>query len=140
MRMPPEQARSWFAGARVARLGTVDEDGRPHLVPVTFAVLTEPDRVVVAVDHKPKSTTALKRLANLRRDDRATYLVDHYDDADWSALWWVRADCRSRVLSAPTREALAALVAKYPPYDRQPPSGPLIESVVDSWTGWSASE
>ena len=47
------------------------------------------DVVVGAVDHKPKSTTRLARLADIARTGRATLLVDHYED-DWSRLWWVR--------------------------------------------------
>jgi nitroimidazol reductase NimA-like FMN-containing flavoprotein (pyridoxamine 5'-phosphate oxidase superfamily) len=48
----PEQARKRFAAARVARLATADLAGRPHLVPVVFAV--EQDRVFSVVDAKPK--------------------------------------------------------------------------------------
>src|SRR5262249_12517357 len=51
------EARRRFAAARVARLATVAADGRPHLVPVTFAV--RGDVLVTAVDHKPKRTTRL---------------------------------------------------------------------------------
>ena len=32
------ETRRWFAAARVARLATADATGRPHIVPVTFAV------------------------------------------------------------------------------------------------------
>jgi len=50
----PDEARTRFAAARVARLATVGADGRPHLVPVCFAVVD--DSIVSAVDAKPKST------------------------------------------------------------------------------------
>ena len=46
-------------GARVARLATVRPDGRPHLVPVTFASAGTAE-VVTAVDH---NGSRLKRLA-----------------------------------------------------------------------------
>ena len=55
-------AREAVASARVARLGTVDPDGRPHLVPVCFAL--DHDTLYSAVDDKPKTTTALRRLTN----------------------------------------------------------------------------
>ena len=61
--MTPHQARRRFAAARVARLATVDAVGRPHIVPVTFAV--DGDVVFSAVDAQPKRGTALKRLANV---------------------------------------------------------------------------
>jgi PPOX class probable F420-dependent enzyme len=80
-----EEARRRFGAARVARLATADAAGRPHLVPIVFAL--EGDRVYSAVDAKPKRTTALRRLANVRENPAATVLVDHYDDEDWSALW-----------------------------------------------------
>ncbi|MDQ3526766.1 MAG: pyridoxamine 5'-phosphate oxidase family protein, partial [Actinomycetota bacterium] len=41
-------ARERFATARVARLATTTPEGRPHLVPVVFAVVG--DRVWTAVD------------------------------------------------------------------------------------------
>ena len=123
--------REWFGGARVARLATVSAAGEPHLVPVTFAVIDAcrharsrrcgtavADLVVFAVDHKPKSTTALRRLDNIAANPRVAFLVDHYDD-DWDELWWVRADATAAVLDGPDRlRAIAALQAKYPQYQR----------------------
>ena len=71
--MKPHQARRRFAAARVARLATADAAGRPHIVPVTFAV--DGDVIYSAVDDKPKRGTALKRLANVAPiDDRARRL------------------------------------------------------------------
>jgi PPOX class probable F420-dependent enzyme len=92
----PAAARARFAAARVARLATADAAGVPHLVPVVFAV--SGDAVYTAVDHKPKRSSALRRLANVRANAAVALLVDHYDDADWDGLWWVRADGTGRVL------------------------------------------
>jgi PPOX class probable F420-dependent enzyme len=109
-------------------------------VPVTFAVI-EPDTVVTAVDDKPKRTRRLARLENVARDDRVTLLVDHYDDADWSALWWVRLRGRARIVpGGPIFErAVKALVAKYPQYAKRDPKGPVISIDVADWRGWTAS-
>jgi PPOX class probable F420-dependent enzyme len=147
----PEQARDRFAAARVARLATADADGVPHLVPVVFAVSVSVDGVdseVVysAVDAKPKRSTALRRLANVAANPRVALLVDHYDDADWDALWWVRADGHGRVLE-PTddeaRHAFALLSARYGQYRteryRTEPPGPVLAVDVDRWLGWSAT-
>src|SRR5947199_5510224 len=49
--------------APVARLATVDAGGRPHLVPCCFAV--SGDVAYSVVDHKPKRSTALRRLDNV---------------------------------------------------------------------------
>jgi PPOX class probable F420-dependent enzyme len=81
--MSPEEARARFAAASVARLATIEPDGRPHLVPITFAV--DGERIVTAIDAKPKRGTALRRLANIAADPRVSVLVDHYE-ADWARL------------------------------------------------------
>jgi PPOX class probable F420-dependent enzyme len=136
------QARARAAQARVARLATVDASGRPHLVPVTFAV--HGDTLVTAVDHKPKRTGELRRLRNIEANDRVSVLVDHYDDEDWTRLWWVRADGTARVLGVEDHaedrtEPVGWLVAKYPQYRDHPPAGPVIAIEVDVWRGWTAA-
>jgi PPOX class probable F420-dependent enzyme len=134
--MDADEARRRFSAARVARLATVGADGRPHLVPVCFAV--DGDTIYSAVDEvKPKATMRLRRLANVAENPSVSLLVDHYDD-DWSALWWVRADGRARVLEA-APDAVALLVARYSQYRDSPPSGPVLAVDVERWAGWSAS-
>ncbi len=138
--MDAAEARARFATARIARLATVGEDGRPHLVVLCFAV--EHDTVFTAVDAKPKRTTRLRRLANIAANPAVALLVDHYDDADWARLWWARADGDARVLgdddgrAALGRELLAA---RYPQYRETPPGGPVIAVDVARWSGWTAS-
>ena len=137
--MTADEARRLFAGARVARLATVGRGGRPHLVPIVFAV--DGDTVYSAVDAKPKRTTSLQRLENVRRDARATLLADQYDDADWDALWWVRADGSARVLEGGDAErarALALLARRYEQYAAAPPGGPVLAVAIERWTGWRA--
>lgn len=123
--------------ARVARLATVRPDGRPHLVPVTFAF--DGTTIVTAVDQKPKTTTSLQRLRNIEARGIAGVLVDHYDD-DWSQLWWVRADGSAEVVTggAERQAAIDRLTAKYPQYRDDPPEGPVIVVTVDRWSSWSA--
>jgi len=135
--LQPDQARERFAAARVARLATVRSDGTPHLVPVTFAVAA--DQIVFAVDHKPKSTRALRRLDNIAANPRVALLVDSYDE-DWSRLWWVRADGLARVHPDPTglRGLPEALRDRYAAYRAVPPVGPFVVVDVTRWSGWSA--
>ncbi len=127
--------RRRVAEARVGRLATVRPDGRPHLVPCCFVL--DGDTVYSAVDGKPKSTLALRRLDNLRATGRASLLVDHYDE-DWSELWWVRVDGAGRVVdTGPERSgALAALATKYEQYHRVALAGPVIAVDVERWVGW----
>jgi PPOX class probable F420-dependent enzyme len=121
----------------VARLATVDAEGRPHLVPCCFAL--EGDVAYSVVDHKPKRSTALRRLDNIRANPSVCLLVDHYED-DWSALWWVRLDGRARVVTeGPEHEqAIALLCAKYPEYRATPPSGTVVAIDVRSCLTWAA--
>jgi PPOX class probable F420-dependent enzyme len=138
MRLGEKDAWERFAAARVARLATVDGDGAPHLVPVTFAV--SGDAIFFAVDHKPKTTTDLRRLRNIEANPAVAFLVDRYDD-DWTNLWWVRADGVARTLTQPDECAgpVRLLQDKYPQYREHPPSGVVVSTTVIAWHGWSAS-
>ena len=122
----------------VLRLATVDERGVPHLIPVTFAI--DRGTLYTAVDHKPKTSRGLKRLANIRANPHVTLLADHYED-DWSALWWVRLDGHARVIDSPQEMAapIGLLAERYDQYRERPPEGPVIAVTIDGWTGWSAT-
>jgi PPOX class probable F420-dependent enzyme len=132
-RLADEVARS-----RVARLATLDADGRPHLVPIVFALVGE--TLYSAVDEKPKRSRALRRIENARERPDVTVLVDRYDD-DWTRLWWVRLRGRARVLDGgeEAEAALALLTAKYEPYRERPPGLPVLAVDLAEWSGWSAS-
>ena len=121
--------------ARVARLATVRADGRPHLVPCCFVLNNEV--LYSAVDAKPKSTVALRRLDNIRAVPSVAMLVDYYDD-DWAALWWIMIDGRARVIdSGPEFDhALQLLAGKYEQYLRNAPPGPVIAIDVTGWRAW----
>lgn len=122
--------------ARVARLATADAAGRPHLVPISFAI--DGDTLYFAVDAKPKRTRDLKRLRNIAANPAVAVLVDHYEN-DWSHLWWVRVDGTARVLDDVAEADLAVdlLVSRYPQYQRARPAGPVVAISIDRITGWS---
>jgi PPOX class probable F420-dependent enzyme len=133
------EASRHLSAARVARLATVDAAARPHLVPICFAL--RGDTIYNAVDHKPKRGTRLRRLRNVAANPNACVLADHYDDGDWTRLWWVRADGLARLLAAGSEEARMAidlLCERYAPYRRTPPSGPVLAVDVERWSGWRA--
>jgi PPOX class probable F420-dependent enzyme len=138
VRLAETEARGRFAAARVAHLATVDGDARPHIVPIVFALAE--DVVYTAIDAKPKSTTALRRLANIAANPHVALLTDHYDD-DWTQLWWVRGDGSAKVIdTAHAEHAIRLLAARYPQYTAQPPPGPVVEIRVVRWTGWQAAD
>jgi PPOX class probable F420-dependent enzyme len=123
--------------ARVARLATTDPDGRPHLVPIVFAL--DGDTLYTAVDKKPKRSTKLRRIENARIRPDVTILVDHYEE-DWGRLWWIRLRGRARVLDDGEERvrALALLQEKYPQYRTEPPDGPVLAVDVSEVRDWSA--
>jgi PPOX class probable F420-dependent enzyme len=129
--------RHLVESARVGHLGTAGDDGRPHVVPVCFVLIDE--TAYTAVDHKPKRTTQLRRIANVRATGHACLLVDEYRE-DWSTLWWVRLDGHGRVVEGPdeTARAVAGLADKYPQYAELPPTGRVLALDVTRWSGWSA--
>jgi PPOX class probable F420-dependent enzyme len=135
----PDWARLMLNEARVARLGLIDDLGRPRVLPVTFTAFEE--RLYSAIDQKPKRVAGadVARVRYLRRRPEATLTVDHYDD-DWSALAWVQALCRAQIVEPDARPAaLDALKAKYRPYRLSPPHGPLIELIPERILYWTAA-
>ena len=109
-------------------------------MPICFAVVG--DRLVSAVDHKPKRTGQLRRLDDITATGSATVLVDHYDD-DWAQLWWVRVRGGAVVHADDSPEAaaaLAALAAKYLQYAALRPRGPVYSVAFDELRWWRYSD
>jgi PPOX class probable F420-dependent enzyme len=123
------------ADARSGRLASVTPETQPHIVPCCFSLHNQ--TVYSAVDAKPKSTLALRRLENLRAHPSCSLLVDHYSE-DWTTLWWVRIDGTGRVISdGPERElALNLLATKYDQYRIAPPPGAVVAIEITSWRMW----
>ena len=135
----PGWARRLLESSRVGRLGLVDGDGAPRVLPVTYALFEE--ELVSAVDDKPKRRRGeeLARVRWLRARPRASLTVDHYDD-DWSQLAWVQALGTVRVTDAAgAPDALAALTARYSQYRARPPAGPVLVLAPDRLLWWRAA-
>jgi PPOX class probable F420-dependent enzyme len=119
-------------------LATLHRSRGADLVPACFAI--DDDRLAIPIDSvKPKGSTALGRIRNLERDPRAALLVEHWDPADWSRLWWVRL-LLVRTTEPPERVGSLerALRARYPQYA----AAPFIEILtfrIDHVSGWAAS-
>ncbi|MGI8514640.1 MAG: TIGR03668 family PPOX class F420-dependent oxidoreductase [Acidimicrobiia bacterium] len=118
--------------SRVAVLATVNPDGSPHLIPVVYALVGE--RIVTAVDGKPKSTARLRRLTNLDANPSVCLLVHHYEEK-WDRLWWARIDGRATVVAADP-EALSALRKRYRQYETVALAGPVISIEVSAVRSW----
>ncbi len=122
----------------VARLATISPDGRPHIVPITFA--PDDDAFYFAIDFKPKKTADLQRLRNIEANPAVSVLVDHYEH-DWTTLWWVRVDGSARIVidGAQFERGMELLTARYAQYRSERPAGPVVAIAIERMTGWSAS-
>jgi PPOX class probable F420-dependent enzyme len=138
---PPELvawANRLLETARVGRLGLLDEEGAPRVLPVTYAMAE--GRVWSAIDSKPKRSKEPARLRFLRRDPRAALTVDSYSD-DWDELAWVQVLGPVEIVEiADGRAGLAALSKKYEPYRDQVPPGPLLALEPQQYLSWRASD
>lgn len=73
---------------RVARLATVDGDGRPSVIPICYAF--DGEAIYSPLDEKPKSVAALKlkRVRNIEANPLVSLVIDDYSD-DWNQLAYV---------------------------------------------------
>ena len=97
--MIANEQRQFLDARRVARLATADGAGRPHVVPVCYAL--DGDSLYFTIDEKPKRAggARLKRLSNIAENPAVALVVDRYDE-DWSRLGWVMVQGRAEVLEA----------------------------------------
>ena len=138
MRLARDEATARLMAHDHGILCTVHITRGVDAVPCVFAV--DGDFVGVPVDRvKPKSTPQLQRGRNLRLDPRATLLVEQWDRADWSQLWWARAAVRWEADPSPEQEnRLAALLeGRYHQYRGRPFDRVDVFRIVDV-TGWAA--
>lgn len=108
--------------------------------PVVYAVADDGHLGVPIDAVKPKSSTRLRREANLAVDPRATLLVEHWELADWSRLWWVKAEL-TFVPQPPERivdDLTDRLARAVPQYAERPFHRILVFRLV-GLTGWSGA-
>lgn len=136
-----DEQLAFLLSQRVAHLATIDDGGRPHVVPVCFACVD--GLLYTPVDEKPKrgDPMALRRVRNIRARPDVCLLVDRYED-DWSRLAWLQV--RGKAALATDLEergrALAALRQRYRQYDAMDlESRPLIRITPEQVVGWTAS-
>ena len=122
----------------MGRLGLLDLEGAPRVLPVTYALAE--GRIWSAIDRKPKRSEEPARLRYLQRDGRAALTVDRYTD-EWDELAWVQVLGSVRILEvAEGRAGLEALRAKYEQYRDEEPPGPLLALGPRRYLWWRAAE
>ncbi|MGH2699463.1 MAG: pyridoxamine 5'-phosphate oxidase family protein [Actinomycetota bacterium] len=132
----PDPLRALLERARRGVMTTLDSEGGGHSVPVVFAVVG--NELVSPIDHKPKTGRILARVKNLERDQRATLLVDHWDE-DWTRLAWVMVRARAVVDSDPPADLVRSLNARYPQYAPDEHHDALIRLRPTRLTWWTWS-
>lgn len=107
----------FLSEARVARLATADQSGRPHVVPICYAF--DGHNFFTALDRKPKKVAMnrLKRVRNILQNENISLVVDHYVE-DWSKLRYVIVSGKARLLltGREHRKAISLLNKKFPQY------------------------
>ncbi len=126
---------------RVARLATIREDGKPHVVPVVYAY--DGALVFIALDEKPKRVAPmqLQRVRNVATNPNVSLIMDDYDD-DWTRLAWVRLDGVAEILQSGNLHAtaLALLREKYEQYRAMSlEARPIMQITVKLRTHWEAT-
>jgi PPOX class probable F420-dependent enzyme len=135
--LPEAEARRRLTAARLGYLATVREDGRPHVVPIVFAV--DGDRVYSIADPKPKRGPDLLRHRNVAANPAVSLLVDEYREP-WNGIWWVRADGVAHIVEdgAERDAAIGLLKAKYPDYATwSTPFGAALVMDIQRVTSWT---
>ncbi|HEU5084566.1 MAG TPA: pyridoxamine 5'-phosphate oxidase family protein [Acidimicrobiales bacterium] len=138
MRLSETDALERLHGHDHGVLGTLHAERGVDLTPTVYAAadgfLGSPVDLV-----KAKSSLRLQRERNLESDPRATLLVEQWDRADWSELWWVRAELRWVGEDRARADVLASRLAEaFPQYRDKPFASVLVFEIVRA-TGWSAT-
>jgi PPOX class probable F420-dependent enzyme len=135
--MLSDAQRGFLEAGRVAHLATADAHGRPHVVPVCYAIADA--TLYITIDEKPKrQDVPLKRLRNILVNPAVAVTVDRWDE-DWTRLAWVMLRGQAEILpdGAEHDHAQALLRARYPQYrtmDLAPL--PVIAVRIAQATGW----
>lgn len=137
------EERAVLETARVARLATADAEGRPHAVPICFALTEAEDRpvLVTPIDEKPKAADPqdLRRVRDIRSNPSVALVIDRYAE-DWDRLGWLQLRGTASVID-PAEERHAAAVRtlreRYAQYaDHALEGRPLIEIRIGSVSSW----
>ncbi len=141
MRLDADEARARLTTDVHGVLCTLHPRRGPDPQPVVFAV-SDDGHVGIPIDRvKPKASSRLQREDNLAADPRGSLLVEHWETADWSRLWWVRAD----LLHVPDPPAalvddLADRLARATPQYADRPFHRLLVCRIVNVSGWAAGE
>ena len=106
-----------ISSQRIGRLATVDEIGKPLVLPICFALLG--NNIYTPIDKKPKRVPAdnLRRLKNISVNPNVSIVFDKYYE-DWSRLHYIIVEGHATVIEEGEEyeHCLQSLVQKYHQY------------------------
>lgn len=112
-----DRERKFLLEARVGRLATVSGAGKPHVIPICFALVK--NLIYSPIDSKPKGVPpkGLKRIRNILANPSVCLVIDVWSE-DWSSLGYLLITGRAEVIESGKEyeESLAALEDKYTQY------------------------
>lgn len=141
--MIEEQEHQYIDRARIGRLATADTEGRPHVVPICFALVD--NHIVTPIDEKPQRVAPdeLRRSRNISENPRVALVVDHYTE-DWNRLGWVQVRGTATLCSPgekPHSRGVRALEDKYDQYAEQDlEARPIIRICPGNVRSWGRLE
>jgi PPOX class probable F420-dependent enzyme len=130
---------AFLTSARVGHLATVDTRGRPHALPVCFALVD--GTIFTPLDEKPKRVPddRLQRVRDILANPSVCLVVDRYSE-NWDELAWlqVRAEAELLPIESSGREPIIqALRDRYPQYQRMAlERRPLLKLVPRRIVSW----
>ena len=136
-----EDQAAFLVRQRVARLATSDGMGKPHAVPVCFAMARA--SIFIALDEKPKDVpvTRLKRVRNILENPNVALIADRYAE-DWELLAFVMVRGRAELLDPGNEEhsgAVRLLRGKYHQYEAMRiEESPVIAIRPERAASWGA--
>lgn len=119
-------------------MATVNEIGRPFLVPICFSYF---EGIFYSVlDEKPKSVPheRLRRVQNINKNPHVALLIDYYDE-DWTKLSFLQIQGEAEILRSGREHAKAiqSLIQKYPQYLKmnvlEKPIIKITPSKISAW-------
>lgn len=126
---------------RTATLATLDDAGRPRLVPICF-VVDDRGAMWSPLDEKPKAVAEIRSLARVRdvlARPAVTLLVQRWSE-DWPELAWLRLFAKATLADRPPDPVVAALRARYPQYaGHDLEHRPALRFDIERIVRWSAA-
>lgn len=127
IRLTDDEAWAAIAAAHTGILTTLRADGRPTTLPTWFVVI---DRTVCL-----RTPVGSKKVSRVRRDPRASFLVEHGEQ--WRSLFGVHLNGQMRSITDEAEQALVhdALDQKYRDYRLAPDA--LPESARQTYSAFA---